>query len=227
MVHRLPISVIALCALTRLFAETGAAQPVVVSRTEHVDFAAGGTIRVQDSFGSLIVEGWDRPGVELTVVKSMGFISTPAQTAAQRMDTVHVTMSRGSGNELTVSTNRPAPRSFAHPLRPGSGVTVEYHIRAPRSSRLVINHAGGQISVTGMTGDIEARSHRGDIALMLPDLAGYSIDAHSKLGVVTSDADVATRGKASPGSKRLVLRMGFGGIEIKELPHEAVTPSGS
>lgn len=231
MIHWLPIFVFAFCALTRLFADTGAAQPVVVTTTEHVDFAPGGTIRVQDSFGSVIVEGWDQPGVELTVVRSMGFISTPAQAATQRatqqMEAVHVTMGRGSGTELTVSTSRPAPRSFAHPLRPSSGVTVEYHIRAPRNSHLVINHAGGQISVTGMTGDIEATSRRGDIVLLLPDLAAYSIDAHTKLGVVTSDTAVATRVKASPGSHRLVLRMGFGGIEIKELPHEAVTPSGT
>ena len=89
--------------------------------------------------------------------------------------------------------------------------------------------------MTGMTGDIEATSRRGDIVLMLPDLAKYSIDAHTKLGLVTSDAAAATRRRFSPSenliqggasaSRRLKLRMGFGGIEIKELPHEAVTPA--
>jgi hypothetical protein len=41
----------------------------------------------------------------------------------------------------------------------------------------------------------------------------YSIAAHTKRGVVTSDTAVATRGTASLGSHRLVLLMGFGGIE--------------
>jgi hypothetical protein len=114
-------------------------------------------------------------------------------------------------------------------------VTLEYHIRAPRGSHLVINHAGGDVSLTGMAGDIEVTSRRGDIVLMLPDLAAYSIDAHTRFGVVTSDLATARRRKLSPSENlrqggtaalhRMVLRVRYGGIAIKELPHEAVTPS--
>lgn len=233
MIRRLTIITFAFSALTTLRADTATAAPVAITTTEHLDFAAGGTIHVKDSFGSLTVEGWDQPDVELTVVRSTDFNSEPAPQATQHLDAVHVTTGRGAGNELIISTSRPSSRSFAHPLRSGSDVTLEYHIRAPRSSHLVISHAGGFISVTGMTGDIEATSRRGDIVLMLPDLAAYSIDAHTKFGLVTSDAAVATRHKLSPGenlrqggtsaSRRLVVRMRFGGIAIKELPHEAFT----
>jgi hypothetical protein len=239
MIHQLAILTFAFSALSTLGAETTTAPPVGATSTEHLDFAPGGTIRVKDSFGSLTVEGWDQPGVELTVVKSTGFKSEPPQQASEQLDAVRVTAARGSGTELIISTSRPAPRSIAHPLRNGSDVTLEYHIRAPRSSHLVISHEGGFVSVTGMTGDIEATSHRGDIVLMLPDLAACSIDAHTKFGLVTSDAAVATRHKLSPGenlreggttaSRRLVLRMRFGGIAIKELPHEAfaAAPAGT
>jgi len=233
--HRPAIFILAFSALTSLHADTAAIQPVNVTSTEHADLAPGGTIHVKDSFGSLTIEGWDQPGVELTVVKSLGYTSKPAATTTQLLDAVHVTMGRQSGTELTISTTRPESRSFTHPLRKGTEVTLEYHIRAPRNSHLVINHAGGDVSVTGMTGDIEATSRRGDIVLMLPELASYSIDAHTRFGLVTSDLAAAARRKLSPGenltqggtaaSHRLVVRVRYGGIAIKELPREAVTPS--
>src|SRR5580700_4386336 len=184
MIHWLTILIFGLSSLTELCADTDTARPIRVAATEHFNFAPGGTIRMKDSFGSLTVEGWDQPGVELTVDKSLDFNSEPGQKATQHLDGVHVAAERGSGTELIISTSRPASRSFAHPLREGSDVTLEYHIRAPRSSHLVINHAGGDVSLTGMTGDIEATSRRGDIVLMLPDLAAYSIDAHTRLGLV-------------------------------------------
>lgn len=85
-----------------------------------------------------------------------------------------------------------------------------------------------------MTGNIEATSPRGDIILMVPDLAKCVIDAHTKIGVVTSDVGGATRRKHLFGenfthgdaslSRRLSLQMGFGGITIKETPPESMTP---
>jgi len=217
MSYRLAILIFGFSAITGLCA---------VTTTEHFDLAPGGTIQVKDSFGSLIVEGWDQPGVELTVVKSLHFGSESGPRAAQHLDAVRVATERGAGAALIISTSRP---------KRSSDVTLEYHIRAPRGSHLVINHAGGDVSLTGMAGDIEVASRRGDIVLMLPDLASYSIDAHSRFGLVTSDLATATRRKLSPSEKliqggtaaahRLVLRVRYGGIAIKELPHEAVTPS--
>ncbi len=219
-----------------LFADATASQPVQISKTEYVDFAPGGTIHVKDSFGSLVVEGWDQPQVEITVVKSLGYDSEPAPRATQRLEGVHIVAGRQSNTELTISTARSIPPSrILHPLERTHDVTVEYRIRAPRNSRLVINHAGGFISVTGMTGDVDATNHRGDIVLMLPDLAACSIDAHTRAGVITSDLTSATHRKLSMGEnlnhpesaagRHLLLRMGFGGITIKEMPPEALTPA--
>jgi hypothetical protein len=76
---------------------------------------------------------------------------------------------------------------------------------------------------------VEASSGRGDIVLDVPGLVKYAIDARTRLGVVSSD--VAVKGSpAAPASvaaaaPRLTLRMGFGGITIKDLPAEAVVPA--
>src|ERR1035438_7780223 len=139
MIHGLAILIFGFSAIAS--ADTATAPPVRVTTTEHFDLGPGGTIRVKDSFGSLAVEAWDQPGVELTVVKSLDFNSEPAQKATQHLDAVHVAAERGAGTELIISTGRPATRSFAHPLRASSAVTLEYRIRAPRSSHLIIDHA--------------------------------------------------------------------------------------
>ncbi len=223
----------ALAAGLPLTANTPASQATKTTKTETVKFAPGGTIRLNNSFGTLTVEGWDRAEVEVTVVKSLGFVSEPEQRSKDRLDSVHVVTERRSDTELEISTTAPSPGFFGHLLLKGHDVALEYRIHAPRNSHLEIHHAG-YISIAGMTGDINATDRRGDIVLMLPNLAGYSIDAHTKAGLVTSDLDGTTRRKHLVGENltrgdaavphKLVLRMGFGGITIKELPPEAVTP---
>ena len=220
-----------------VFADTATNQPVQTTTTEHVAFAPGGTIRVNDSVGYLTVEGWDQPEVEITVVKSVGYDTEPAAQATQRLESVHVATEHVSGSELAISTTHAGPHSrFHNPFGKDRAVMVEYRIRAPRNSHIAISHADGYVSVTGMTGNIEATSRRGDIVLMLPDLTAYAIDAHTKAGVVTADVAGATRRKRVLGetfshgdasmAHKLSLQMGFGGITIKELPPESLTPAG-
>jgi len=105
-----------------------------------------------------------------------------------------VVTDRKSDTELEIATTSPSAGFFGHLLLKGHDVALEYRIRAPRNSHLEINHAG-YISVAGMTGDINATDRRGDIVLMLPDLAAYTIDAHTKAGLVTSDVAAVTHKK--------------------------------
>ena len=65
--------------------------------------APGGTIRVNDSSGHVMVEGWDQSEVEITVVKSMPYGYDKDQ-ATQKLDRVKVSMQRVSPTELAIST---------------------------------------------------------------------------------------------------------------------------
>lgn len=216
---------VALIAGLPLFAGNASSQPVQTTSTQNVPFEPGGTIRLDGASGNLFVEGWDQPAVEITVTRSLGYDSEPAQKAAEHLDRVKIVPERRSNTELVISTTKTS-NGFHFPGT-GPNVTVEYHIRAPRNSNLSILHSKGFFSVTDITGDIEAGDSRGDIVLMLPELASYSIDAHTNFGNVTSDTEGDNRshhlvGKkftsdASP-SHHLSLKMGFGGITIKELP---------
>src|SRR5437660_1959379 len=79
---------------------------VQVTKTERVNFAPGGIIHINDSFGGLNVEGWDRPEVEITVTKFIWDASKPKQQqeAASRLEGVQVVTKRSSETELTIST---------------------------------------------------------------------------------------------------------------------------
>ena len=87
--------------------------------------------------------------------------------------------------------------------------------------------------VSGVVGDINARSNAGDITLILPVTAQYSIDAKNSFGTVWSDFDgkhhhsltkseYSTAGSA--GAHKITVRIGRGGIEIKSSPAEAQPP---
>ena len=212
-------------------------QPVQVSSTERVDFPPGGTIRINGSYGYLVVEGWDQPALEITVTKSL---PRPGESKTQdqdRLEGIHVATNRSSTTELTISTTLPSRHGDWVPFMPPSktgGVATEYEIQVPRDSRLAIQNRAGYVFVNGVAGDIEASVSRGDIVLMLPDSGTYSIDAKTKLGAVSSDFDGSVLSRylvgqnfartPKPPSQHLYLRMGFGGITIKAVPPEGEAP---
>ncbi|MGD0298251.1 MAG: hypothetical protein ABSE86_14155 [Bryobacteraceae bacterium] len=202
---------------------SGAEQRVEVTKTDRMNFAAGGIIRVNHSYGTLNVEGWDRPEVEITVVKSTEKYYDAKQRGktATLLERAHISIERVSDTELAISTHQ------------DKKISVDYEIRVPRDSRLDIHHGTGQVLVANVTGNIEATGHRGDLVLMLPDTGAYTIDAKTKVGVVTSDFAgdlhrrrylVGERFAGPAAAHRVYLRVGFGGITIKSVPSEAEPP---
>jgi hypothetical protein len=199
--------------LGRSFAADGSSAQVEITTTEHASFAAGGVIRVLNSFGSVTVEGWDRPEIEITVTKRLERYYEPGQReqALSALEKVHVVSERRSEGEFQISTTLPSRRftrllsgkgglmrgtgaaldkltgTVRHPLGGKGGLELEYLIHMPRDLRVVIRHGNGMVLVSDMTGDVEATSTGGDILLMLPAAGTYSIDARSKLGAVASD----------------------------------------
>lgn len=239
MSHKLSaVSFLSMLAVTMpLWAADALKQPQVIN-TERVDFAPGGTIRINGSYGYLTVEGWDQPAVEITVTKSLRFGGSKNQDEDQpRLESIRVVTNHASPTELTISTTR-APRHSAWPPHLSStttnGVRADYEIHVPRDSRLAIHHGTGFVLINGVTSDIEVSVGRGDILLMLPDSGSYSIDAKTKLGAVSSDFEGSALNRylvgqrftrtLTPPPQQLYLRMGFGGITIKAVPPEAEPP---
>jgi len=233
---RLTLGLLGVTAL--LLGDEALKPPVQATSTEHLDFAPGGLIRVNGSYDDLYIEGWDQPQVEMSVTKFMPFNYEPGhpERAVQHLEAVGVATLRRSASELDISINLPH-RSVPLPLarKTTGSVRLECHLRVPRTSRLAIRHGTGMVSITNVSGDIEARCHRGDIMLWLPSAGRYDIDAKNKLGKVSSDFPGASKSRflvgqkfASAGSapaQRLYLRMGFGGITLKPILPESEAKS--
>jgi hypothetical protein len=211
-------------------AEISIKRPAQVVHTERVDFASGGTIRLNDSFGDLYIEGWDQPAVEMTLIREMMEYDVP-KGVSERLDRILFTTEHPSANELLIGTTVPSRSFFRHPFGGKGDVSVRYELRIPRESHVAIRHAGGNILIDNVTGGVDATNRDGDIILMLPGPGPYSIDAKSTMGTVISDFAGKAHvrhfiGEAFSGANEspahsIHLRVGFGGITIKEMPPEA------
>jgi len=203
-----------------------------VTSTESVNFTPGGTIHLNGSYGYLSIDGWDEPRVEITVNKSTNHFFNPSQEeeAKKRLELIHVTTERTSDTELSITTTRPPRKDRVPPLprTVSEGITVDLQIHVPHNSRLVIHQDNGYVWVSDVTGAIEARSHTGDMIVMLPDPGPFAIDARTRLGSVSSDFTGRGRKRFVTGTRfvraadgapqRVYLRMGRGSITIKQSP---------
>jgi hypothetical protein len=224
-----------MAAAAPLFGESGNTNLIPVIRTQQVPFQDGGTIHLNHSYGQLWVEGWDRPEVELTVTKwpEALYGSKDQAEAAKLVENVHIAAERRSDTDLEISTSVSHFSRWTHPFGPMGKVMLEYRIRVPRNSKLVIHHDNGEVLVSNVTADIEATGHAGDIVVLLPETGKYSIDAKSKFGTLSCDFEGDFRHSltgsrysqtAAAPAHRIYLRMGRGGIEIKGSPAEAQPP---
>jgi len=210
-------------------------KPSVLTTTDHVNFSPGGLIRIEGSYGTLNIEGWDKPEVEVTVTKSrpLRFGDSPEpDDDKRRLESIAIKTDLKSPAELTISTTLASVHRMWLSPRPRTtrnDVDADYEIHVPRDSRLAIHHGAGFVQVRGVTGDIQATAGRADILLWLP-LGEYSIDARTKFGIVSSELDghASNRhligehfARATPApAHRLDLRVGFGGITIRQIPPE-------
>jgi hypothetical protein len=141
------------------------------SKTQRLDFPSGGTLRLEKSIGTLTIEGWDRPDMEITTTAP----KSVAISAERR------------GNEVVVDTKYPKPAIPRNPFIGGSNFTVEYTIMVPSSAKLVVHHQVGQVNADGLSGDVDATLMQGEILLHLPQDGRYVINANVDYGTVNSD----------------------------------------
>jgi hypothetical protein len=211
-----------------LLADDRSKEALSATHTERFNVPAGGAIRLENSFGEVDIDGWDRPEVEVTVVRSTERLYDTKERveAEQRLDSVHVT-TKLDGNSVVISTAYPPRNGFLHPLSRRSDIEISYRIRAPRASKVMIDHNRGGVNVSDISGEIHATVINGQITLTLPADGQYAIDAHSKIGSVYSDFEGRDRrpyvlGEAyssqSPASAtKLYLRARIGDIMILKL----------
>lgn len=204
-----------------------AKQKVQVTHTEHFDLASGGQLSLKNSIGDVTVDGWDQPGVEITTIKSTKEDVDPRnrEKAMRLLNQVQVTTEH-HGDELVVTSKYPR-EVLPPPFLMGGAVRfdLQYQIKVPWNTRLVIQHRDGEVYLNEVLGDIRATATQGSIILHLPEDRQYAIDAKSVSGSVNSDFAGHEKLKPllvghqftedNPGAaQKLFLRIGYGDIVI-------------
>jgi hypothetical protein len=220
------LAISAMAALPLLAADR-LKQTIDATHTDRFNVSAAGAIRLENSFGEVDIDGWDRPEVEVEVFRSTEkYYDRNNQTdARRRMDSVQVT-AKQDGNDVVISTAYPGRNAFFHPLSRRSNIEIKYRIHAPRASKLIVNENRGGVNVYDISGDIHATVINGQITLTLASAGRYAIDAQSKLGAVDSDFEGRDQHhllgenfslEGQPPASNLFLRVRVGDIVILKL----------
>jgi Toastrack DUF4097 len=203
-----------------------------VTTTQSLEFGARGTIQIVDSFGSVKVEGWDKEEVELTVKKRTQKKYEPKDLdkAAKGLERFKVTMEAvGETSLLVINTKYP---SWTPIFRGKTNLKLDYLIKVPRQSTLLIKHGIGEVEVNNVSGDIEATASIGEISLRLPEDQSYTVDARARIGDVSSEFGQVTRrrgflavgaklaGEPSAPTRQIFLRVGIGDIQVSKMRAE-------
>jgi hypothetical protein len=202
------------------------------THTELFKVAAAGAIRLENSFGEVDIDGWDRPEVEVTVIRSTERVydakarAHPPAEVQRRLDSVQIT-SKQDGNDVVISTAYPPRNGFTHPLSRRSDIEISYRIKAPRTSKLMVEHNRGGVNVSDIGGDIHATVINGQVTLTVAPGGQYAIDAQSTIGNIYSDFEGQAQrrqivGEAfdrvgTPPVTNLYLRVRVGDIIIQKL----------
>jgi len=221
------LPVIAILLALPLLADDRSKESLSATHTDRFNVPAAGAIRLENSYGEVDIDGWDRPEVEVTVIRSSEHLYGPKQRdeAQRRLDSVHVE-AKQNGDDVVVSTVYPARNVFLHPFSRRSDIEISYRIKTPRASKLTIDHNSGGVNVSDISGDIHATVVNGQITLTLASGGQYGIDAQSTIGDVYSDFDGRDQRRflgqefAHPGTApaaNLYLRVRVGDIVIMKL----------
>lgn len=226
---RVKPALLGLCAACVLFASDYGREYVAISKTQKLDFPAGGTLRLVHSTGEVTIEGWDEPGVELTTtIQSLeGYLAADRGKEKKKLERVQVE-AKQNGNELVITTNYPHHRAFPYvePLSVVTGFSMQYRVKAPRNAKLAILHDDGEVNIDDITGNVQAKARQGLIELHIPgENMPPAIEAKSYIGTVNSDFDGAEKGRplhfghtftegTASAPQKLDLKIGYGDIVI-------------
>jgi hypothetical protein len=202
-------------------------QTIDVTQTDRFTVSAAGTIRLENSFGEVDIEGWDRPEVEVEVLRSTEKFYDPGDEAdaQRRLASVQIT-TKQDGNDVVISTAYPPRGFFRHPFSRRSDIEIRYRVHAPRASKLIVNDNRGGVNVYDIAGDIHATVINGQVTLTLASTGQHAIDAQTKLGAVDSEFEGHDRHhllgedfslQAKPPAANLYLRVRVGDIVILKL----------
>jgi hypothetical protein len=214
-----------------LFAEDQRGRRVEQSSTETLAFAESGTLQIDDSFGEVHVEAWDRTEVQIAIQRSTQRRYEPDQEWKGRseLERVRIETRRVGYDRIELRTRFPKRGPFRM-FGGKTNVRLVYTIRVPRRTNLRIRHNIGEVRVSGVLGDHDVTADIGEIELRLPKDGEYHFDARAKIGEVSSAFQGRERRAHLLGATfrtpyrssghRVYARVGIGEVNIQPLGTE-------
>jgi hypothetical protein len=182
-----------------------------------------GTVVVDARVGDIRVEGWDKARVDVEVTKVVRAGSqVKAQPLFERLG-VRLTTDE-EGRTVYLKTLYP-PRRLWRPFRGETKLTVNLHIKIPSNAKLRLRCVDGDVTVSGVRGDVHLRVNYGDVEIDVPSVWDLrSLRANTWLGYVQSDLnpleeDASGFGRkvsfSNPsGDQNINVRVRMGGIFV-------------
>jgi hypothetical protein len=199
-----------------------------LSSTQTFSFDPKGLIQLEQSYGDVEIQGWDKPEVEITTIRSTQRKYSQAEraSAAKELDNISITAVKQGEDRLKITTEFPVRSILKHTLRGKANADVKYVIKAPVQARLVVHHDMGEVKVSNFTSDIEVTNRIGEIGLTLAEPESYAVDAKARIGDVSSDFGCSVGENLSGQQlhnegdgmhRQLFLRVGIGDISIRKI----------
>jgi DUF4097 and DUF4098 domain-containing protein YvlB len=157
---------------------------------------AQGSVEIVNVAGSVAVEGWDRPEVEVT------------GTAGDQVERVEVT---GSGGMTSIHVVEHSGMNM------GGDGAANLIIRVPAKSRVSATLVSSNLKVTGLQGDLKLQSVSGDLS----GDAGGDVRASTVSGAVRLTARAAKMTEIKTISGDVTLNGGGGELEVTTVSGDA------
>jgi hypothetical protein len=180
-----------------------------------------GTLTVDTRTGDLDIRAWDEPYVEVIAEK---VVRASSEKEAQKLYPRIQVHLEGQDKTVRLETIYPSRRPW-RPFRGESKLTVNYHIRLPYDSNLVLKCVDGDVKISGLAGREELHVNYGDVEIDVPSAQGLRLlDAHAWLGYVQTDLNGVEQDNAglhqrlsfynSSGKQDIVVHVHMGGLFI-------------
>jgi DUF4097 and DUF4098 domain-containing protein YvlB len=150
---------------------------------------AQGSVEIVNIAGSVAVEGWDKPEVEVT------------GTAGDQVDRVEVT---GSGGMTSIHVVE------RHGMSNGDDASANLIIRVPAKSRISATLVSASLKVAGLQGDLKLQSVSGDLS----GDTGGDVRASTVSGAIRLTARAAKMTEIKTISGDVTLNGGGGELEV-------------
>lgn len=207
-----------IAVLTALFAGNVFAGTLRKEFKKEIDFISGGKISIENTNGKINVASWSRDDV--SVFAEIQVKSGDRRRAQEIMDRVKIIVDR-SGERLRIKADYPrnsAGGFFSWLFGKGVSVKVDFEVRVPDESDLLVESVNGKVDITSVEGDCEISTTNGSVTA--EEMNG-NINAH------TTNGSIKIHLAALPGNSDIDLHTVNGGLKLvlPEDPSASITAS--